>query len=218
MTFNIMGNFKNTNEHDLVSDLIEEAIEQRGAPVHYILRDTLNPDEILGESSMSEFKEFYELPMYIESVEHFNGNGDLYDSFGINSRDSAIFQAGIRRFKMSVCEPANIARPREGDLIYLPFSDSLWEITKVKMDIKYYQTGKNHSYRLVCNLFTFSHESIEKNTDSDFNKLGTSEDLDDLGIKKLLGINDALMLDETNELAADSASIQKYTSDNSFGF
>jgi hypothetical protein len=218
MVMNLMANYKNTNEHDLISDLIEESIEQRGALVHYIVRDMLNPDYLLGESPISEFKEFYEIPAYIESVEHFNGNGDIYDSFGINSRDSSIFQMGIRRFKTDVSDPANIARPREGDLVYLPFSDSLWEITKVKMDIKYFQTGKNYSYRLVCNLFTYSHESIETNTGSDFNTLGTSIQLDDIGVKNLLGINDSLLLDESDIILDSSKSLNKFDTSNAFGF
>lgn len=216
MSFNIMGNFNNRNEQDLIGDLVEEAIEQRGAPVHYILRDQLNPDYLLGESTMSAFKEFYELPMFIESIEHFNGNGDVFDAFGMQYIDSAIFQVAERRFKTTVADTANIVRPRESDLVYLQFSDSLWEITKVKRDIKYYQVGRNHSYRLICKLFAFSHEEIETSTTSDFNALGTSTDLDDDSMKKLLGISNEL-LDETDILKQEVQPIQTVPGD-TFGF
>ena len=216
--FNIMGNFRNTNEQDLIADLVEEAIEQRGSNVHYIIRDMINPDYLLGESSFSEFKEFYIIPMFIESVEHFNGNGDLYDSFGINSKDSAIFQVGARKFKLDIADKANVVRPREGDLIYLPFSDSLWEITRVKMDLKYFQVGKNNSYRLICSLFTYSHETIESNTETDFNKLGTSTDLDDANIKRLLGISPSLLIDESDVMKIETDSIKNIESTDTFGF
>lgn len=217
MAFNIMGNFNNTNEQDLISDLVEEAIDQRGAPVHYILRDQLNPDYLLGESTMSTFKEFYELPMFIESIEHFNGNGDVFDAFGMQYIDSAIFQVGQRKFETVVSPFTDRVRPNEGDLVYLAFSDSLWEITKVKRDLKYYQVGRNHSYRLICKLFSFSHEEIEStSTTSDFNDLGTSSDLDDAGIKKLLGINSDF-IDETEVLKQEVRPIQTVPGD-TFGF
>lgn len=198
MVMNIMGNFKRPNEQDLVANLIEEAIEQRGAQVRYILRDMLNPDQVLGESSMSEFKDGYNLPMFIESVEHFNGNGDIFDEFSISKVDSSIFQVGARKFRLEL-EGSGVDRPREGDLIYLSYSDSMWEVTKVKMDLRYYQMGKNYSYRLVCKLFTYSHENID-NPESDFETLRVDEDLDDEGLKRLLGINPDRKADETEEL------------------
>lgn len=213
---NLMNNYTNVNEHTLIADLIEESIEQRGVEVHYILRDQINPDYLLGESSISEFKEFYVLPMFLESVEHFNGNGDVFDDFGANFTDSSIFQCGIRKFKIEVVEKSNIVRPREGDLIYLPMTDSLWEIGKVKMDQKYHQAGRNYSYRLVCNLFSFSHEEIEKNTESDFNDLGTVE-ADDNKLRRLLGINPNNPIDESGGLEQEAEMITIPNND-TFGF
>jgi hypothetical protein len=194
-----MGQYKRTNEQDLVADLIEEAIEQRGAQVRYILRDMLNPDQVFGESTLSEFNEGYSLPMFIESIEHFNGNGDIFDEFGMNKVDSSIFQVGARKFANEVTSHnVQIVRPREGDLIYLAFSDSLWEITKVKKDLKYYQLGRNYSYRLVCKLFEYSHEEVN-NPESDFSEYTISQDLDNDGLKELL-INPILKTDETSAL------------------
>lgn len=217
MAVNLMGNFTNNNEHDLIADLIEEAIEQRGVTTHYIVREQINPDYLLGEASMSAFKKFFEVPMFAESVEHFNGNGDINDEFGTNHTDTAIFQVGIRRFKIDVCENSDLVRPREGDLIYLPMSDSLWEIGKVKMDQKYFQAGRNYSYRLNCKLFNYSHEDIEDDTESDFNKLGTSRELDDDGMKRLLGILPSNKIDETGGLQQE-AEMMTIPNDSAFGF
>lgn len=218
MTFNIMGNYNNPNEQNLISDLVEEAIAQRGAPVHYILRDQLNPDYMLGESTMSAFNEFYEIPMFVESVEHFNGNGDVFDAFGMNSVDQSIFQVSERRFMTDISEPAGIDRPREGDLIYLKFSDSLWEITKVKRDLKYFQIGRNYTYRLVCHLFTFSHEQITTDgTESDFNKLSNEIDLDDAGLKRMLDLKDSLV-DETDVLKQELEPAVVEPINDTFGF
>lgn len=204
MVMNLMNNFRNTNEQDLVANLVEEAIEQRGLYVHYIVRNTLNMDYILGESSMSEFTEFYLIPMYLESMEHFGGSGDVKDMFGNNYVDEAIYQVGVKRFKIEL-EKGNLGRPREGDLIYNPMSDSLWEITKVKNDQKYYQVGKNNSYRLVCKLFSFSHEKIETDTEGDFNTLGSTKEFNVAGIsQRILGLPEGDTTDQT-EIFKDNA-------------
>lgn len=217
MAMNLMGNFKRPNEQDLVANLVEEAIEQRGVPVRYILRDMLNPDELFGESTISEFKDGYSLPMFLESVEHFNGNGDVFDDFGFGKVDATIFQVGARKFRLEVSEKAEIDRPREGDLIYLGLSDSLWEITKVKMDLKYYQLGKNYSYRLVCKLFAYSHEEIE-NPESDFNELSTISNIDDAGLKKLLDINPSRLVDEDEIIEQEQDKSTPVPDTNTFGF
>jgi hypothetical protein len=220
MAMNIMGQYKRPNEQDLVANLIEEAIEQRGVQVRYILRDLLNPDELFGESTMSDFKQGYELPMFVESVEHFNGNGDVFDEFGINKVDSSIFQVGVRKFRLEVTsnkEATEVERPREGDLIYLPFSDSLWEITKVKMDLKYYQMGRNYTYRLVCKLFEYSHEEIN-NPESDFSTYSTVTDLDDAGLKRLLEVGPGEEIDENGHIQEAFAPYDVQPSTDTFGF
>lgn len=211
MAFNIIGQYKRPNEQDLVANLIDEAIEQRGTQVRYILRDMLNPDQLFGESTLSEFKEGYALPMFIESVEHFNGNGDIFDEFGINKTDSSILQVSARRFSTEVTSnKADIVRPREGDLIYLPFSDSLWEITKVKKDLKYYQLGRNYSYRLVCKLFEYSHEELDI-PESDFSEYTISQDIDNDGLRELL-VNPAMKTDETTSIE-QAASVNQIPAD-----
>lgn len=217
MAVNLMNNFTNRNEHDLFADLIEESIEQRGTNVHYIIREQINPDYLLGEASISSFKKYFELPMFVESVEHFNGNGDVMDAIGMNFTDTAIFQVGVRKFKVEVCEKTDLVRPREGDLIYLPMSDSLWEIGKVKMDQKYFQAGRNYTYRVNCKLFNYSHEDIETDTESDFNSHGTIKELDDDNLKRLLDIPVGKKADE-REIMKQEAEMITIPNNDAFGF
>lgn len=217
MATNLMGNFRKTNESDLVADLVEEAIEQRGFEVHYIKRNMINPDQLLGESTISEFKDFYLMPMFLESMEHFNGSGDLYDQFGMSFTDAAIYQVGARRFRSTLNDP-EVPRPREGDLIYVPFSDSLWEVHKVKMDLMYYQMGKNNSYRLICKLFEYSHEEIEGATETDFNAIGTEIQVDDEGLQKLFGLNPTNKADETAVIQAEAKKSETFDPNDPFAF
>ena len=51
-------------------------------------------------------------------------------------------------------------RPNEGDLIYLPLSNDLFEIKFVEHEKPFYQLGKGYVWTLRCELFEYSQESI----------------------------------------------------------
>lgn len=52
------------------------------------------------------------------------------------------------------------SRPREGDLIFIPIFNKVFEISFVKHDAIFYQGGKLQTYDLYCNLFQYSSEEF----------------------------------------------------------
>jgi len=52
-------------------------------------------------------------------------------------------------------------RPMEGDLIYFPMVDKLFEIKFVEHEEIFYQTGRLQTYDLRCELFEYSSERID---------------------------------------------------------
>lgn len=161
MTVNAyFNNFNQKSEQALVESLLIEQVQARGFDAKYIPRDRLGDDYLMGEAPISEFKEFYTVEMYIESMENFNGDGDMFAKFGIMFTDKTELYVVASRFKTELA-PAGFDSPREGDLIYIPFSNSLFEINKAKYDQEYYQTGVNFGFRLMCNLFEYSHELVD---------------------------------------------------------
>jgi len=52
-------------------------------------------------------------------------------------------------------------RPTEGDLIWFPMVDKLFEIKFVEHEQVFYQTGRLQTYDLRCELFTYSNERID---------------------------------------------------------
>ena len=150
------------SENDLYQNLVDEAIQIKGMNVHYLIRNMENRDFLFGESSISSFKEKAEIEMYLAELNQSNGDGNIMGPFGMMMTDSAVFEVSERRFKQEFSTQHKLDRPREGDLIYMSMDDSLWEIKKVKSDSKYHQLGKNYKYRLVCNLFVYSHEEFDE--------------------------------------------------------
>ena len=200
-TRNLFNNGRMRNEQDLVESLIIESIQQRGVDFSYIKRDAIEVDYLLGEAPLSEFKDNYIIEMHIDQVSQYNGDGDMYGTFGLSKSDHMELLVSSRRFK----EETDLDRPRENDLLYLSISDSLWEISKVKQDRKYYQLGKNYAYRVICNLFQYSHEEIDiVGRDEDLNDELTREDfISGVGIKNVLGINPIDGGDAIEEVAND---------------
>ena len=55
----------------------------------------------------------------------------------------------------------DINRPQEGDLIYFPMIDKLFEIKFVEHEQIFYQTGRLQTYDVRCELFEYSSERMD---------------------------------------------------------
>lgn len=53
------------------------------------------------------------------------------------------------------------SRPMEGDLVFFPMVDKLFEIKFVEHESVFYQTGRLQTYDLRCELFDYSSEAID---------------------------------------------------------
>jgi len=150
-------NFDARNEQELLHSLVTESIQIYGHDVNYIPRTLVNEDTILGEDSISEYKDAYSIEMYIKSVDGFEGEGDLISKFGLEIRDQIVFSVARRAF-----EGLDIGvRPKEGDLIYFPLTEKLFQIMFVEHETPFYQTGALPTFDLTCELFTYSDEKLD---------------------------------------------------------
>lgn len=139
-----------------------------GQDIYYLPRDIIAEDRILGEDIPSRFNSSYKVEMYIENVDGFDGEGDLFTKFGVEIRDQATFVVSRRRWQQTVYRHDNeivVTRPKEGDLLYIPFSKKLFEITHVEHEQPFYQLSNLPTYKLRCELFDYSSEDISTGTD-----------------------------------------------------
>lgn len=84
------------------------------------------------------------------------------------------------------------SRPMEGDLIFLPLNNKIYEIKFVEHENIFYQHGKLYTYDLSCELFEYSSEKIDTgNTAIDM--IETTYTLDILNHQVLLETGDALL-------------------------
>ena len=139
----------------------------KGMDVFYIERSSRDEiDYIYGEDPTSEFRRATPIEMYLENVTGMDGDGDFISKFGLEVRDEIVMLVSRRRFKMS---SNTLNNPREGDLIYLPLTESFFEITFVEHenDQAMYHTlgrgrgGNVYLYALKLKQFVFSEEIID---------------------------------------------------------
>lgn len=149
------------SEQNLYEDIIIESISIYGQSIYYMPRTLVDRDWILNEDKESKFESALEMPMYIENVEGFGGEGDLFQKFGLEIRDEITFVAARRTWERYVGEQEGLIRPNEGDLIYLPLSNALFEISHVEKEEPFYQISNLPVYRLNCRLFEYSGEDFD---------------------------------------------------------
>ena len=164
MATNVYFSQRVKSEQNLYEDIIIESLKIYGQDVYYLPRDIVNEDRILGEDVQSRFNSAYKVEMYIENTEGFDGEGDIFAKFGVEIRDTASFVVSRKRWKYTVERYDNDIsgdRPREGDIIYLPLSNSMFQIMSVEHESPFYQLSNLPTYKLRCELFEYSGEDLD---------------------------------------------------------
>ena len=152
------------SEQIMYEDIIIESMKIYGQDLFYIPRDAGQVDEILGEDVLSSFDSSYRIEMYVDNVEGFDGEGDIFAKFGVEIRDAVTLTVARRRFASAVKKHDKampLDRPTEGDLIYVPFGNKLFEIMHVEHEQPFYQLQNLPVFKLRCELFEFSGESFD---------------------------------------------------------
>lgn len=152
------------SEQKLYEDIIIESLKIYGQDIYYLPRDLVGEDKIFGDDVPSRFNSSYKIEMYIENTEGFDGEGDLFTRFGVEIRDEATFIVSRRRWSEAVGAYDNEIsgdRPREGDLIYMPLSKSLFQINHVEHEQPFYQLSNLPTYKMRCQLFEYNDEDLD---------------------------------------------------------
>ena len=163
-----------------------------GVEVHYMPRSYLKKNTVIQEVIQSEFKNAYPIDTYVDNYEGYGGQRTILSKFGIEERDDLTLVISQERFSDYIAllteDLPNMeltTRPKEGDLIYFPLGDKLFEIKYVEHEQPFYQLQKNYVYTLTCELFRYEDEVIDTNIDTiddEIAQIGYIQTLDLIGI------------------------------------
>lgn len=152
------------SEQRLYEDLIIESLKIYGHDIYYLPREIVNKDDLFTEDVLSKFDENYMIEMYISNYEGFEGDGALLTKFGVRIADEATFIIAKRRWEDLISSSNNLVssfRPNEGDAIYLPLTDQLFQIKFVEHEKPFRQLDGIQTYGLIAELMEFSNERLE---------------------------------------------------------
>jgi hypothetical protein len=155
-------------EQNLVQDIINEQLRMYGIEVYYLPRIYATTNTVIKEVIESEFKNAYPIEAYVDNYEGYTGQGSLLSKFGIENRDDLQLIISKDRFENYISplikglSIINLStRPKEGDLIYFPLGDRLFEIKFVEHEQPFYQLRETYVYELRCELFRYEDEVLD---------------------------------------------------------
>ena len=179
-------------EQRLVQSLINEHLKIYGVEVTFIPRKFVNQSTIIEEVTASKFDDNFAIEAYVENYDGYAGAGDVLTKFGMSLRDEVTLTISKERFEEFIAPFMDSgddfelsSRPREGDLVFFPLGQRLFEIKFVEHEEPFYQLGSNYVYKLKCELFEYEDEVIDTSIeaiDTQVDDVGYIADLQLVGI------------------------------------
>ena len=152
-----------SSEQRLIQDLINEQLKIYGQDVVYLPRRIINKNTIMKEVTASTFDDAFRMEAYLVNYEGFEGSGDVLSKFGIQTTDAVSFVISKERYEdfispfLTVDTAYQLAsRPEEGDLIYLPLDNTMFEIKYVEAKKPFYQLNNLYVYTLSCEVMDYA--------------------------------------------------------------
>ena len=160
-------------EQRLIQSLVNEHLKIYGVEVTFIPRKFVNQSSIIEEVQASKFDDNFLIEAYVENYDGYAGAGDVLTKFGMSLRDEVTLTISKERFEefispfMDADDDIELSsRPREGDLVFFPLGQRLFEIKFVEHEEPFYQLGSNYVYKLKCELFEYEDEVIDTSIDA----------------------------------------------------
>lgn len=156
------------SEQSLIQSLVNEQLRMYGVEIYYIPRRYITEKTIIREVIESKFDNAYPLEAYVDTYDGYEGQGTILSKFGVQPLNDLNLIISKERFETYISPlTKNIPdiklskRPKEGDLIYFPLGDRLFEIKFVEHEKPFYQLQKTYVYELRCELFRYEDEVID---------------------------------------------------------
>ena len=200
-----------TGEQNLVQDLINEQLKIYGVDIFYLPRKYLTTNTVIREVVQSKFDVAYPLEAYVDNYDEFSGGPNLLTKFGIQSQDEVRLIISRERFETYISplienqdDVKLSTRPKNGDLIWFPLDDRIYEIKDIEWAKPYYQLQDLYTFILYCELFRYEDEVISTGIDEIDDEL-TGDDVDgetEDGISTIQGPTQTLTMVGTGVTAA----------------
>ena len=172
------NNYNSLAEQRVIEDLIVESIKIMGFDAYYLpIENETDRDILYGEDPIKRFGSAFPIEFYLSSSMEYGGEKEFFSKFGLEIKNTVNIILSKRSFSQRV--PQDIfTRPREGDLIYVPFLNGTGELFEIKFTNQtkdFFMLGRKipFFYELELEKFKYSQEVIDTGV----------EDIDDVMIQ-----------------------------------
>lgn len=157
------------SEQRLIQSLVNEQLSMYGMDIAYLPQRMIRKETVIREVTSSKFTDKFIVEAYLSNYGGYSGSGDILSKFGMQLKDEVTLIISKERFEdfispllseIPTSENTTSLRPREGDLIWFPLGERLFEIKFVEHEQPFYQLGKTYVYELKCELFEYTHSSV----------------------------------------------------------
>lgn len=170
LTNNYFNLYNNKTEQHTIEDLICESIKIHGFETFYLPNDNVDARDLFyGEDPVKKFQSAFPIEMYLSNATEYGGDKEFFSKFGLEIKNTAQVIVTKRSFAQRV--PQNtFTRPREGDLVFIPFMNGtgeLFEITFTNQTKDFMMLGRAvpYFYELTLEKYKYSQEVIATGVD-----------------------------------------------------
>jgi len=158
------------SEQRLVQDLVNEHLQLFGQDILYLPRKIVNQDTVIREIQSSKFDDSFRLEAYLVNIDGFGTPSDVLTKFGVKDQDEITLVVSKERYDDFITpfinlfpegERINAKSPHEGDLIYLPLDNAIFEIKYIERKVPFYQVNELFMYEFRCEIFEPEDEVID---------------------------------------------------------
>ena len=172
------NNYNSLAEQRVIEDLIVESIKIMGFDAYYLpIENETDRDILYGEDPIKRFGSAFPIEFYLSSSMEYGGEKEFFSKFGLEIKNTVNIILSKRSFSQRVPQDS-FTRPREGDLIYVPFLNGTGELFEIKFTNQtkdFFMLGRKipFFYELELEKFKYSQEVIDTGV----------EDIDDVMIQ-----------------------------------
>ena len=172
------NNYNSLAEQRVIEDLIVESIKIMGFDAYYLpIENETDRDILYGEDPVKKFSAAFPIEFYLSSSMEYDGEKEFFSKFGLEIKNNVSIILSKRSFSQRVPQDS-FTRPREGDLIYVPFLNGTGELFEIKFTNQtkdFFMLGRKipFFYELELEKFKYSQEVIDTGV----------EDIDDVMIQ-----------------------------------
>lgn len=219
--------YTTSSEQNLLEDLIIESIKIYGIDAFYLPKTLVNLDLLYKEDTSMLFEDALPVEIYLKTYDGYLGQNDFISKFGLQIDEQMTFTIAKKRFSQ-ILQPklmteygynlllqdgdgivqesgydySSYVRPLEGDLLWFPFTNDLFEVKFVELIETIFQLGKLYTYELRCAKYEYTSDRI----DTDIAEIDAFETDFSLSSDNL---NKMLLEDENQILAEDDGYIME---------